>query len=173
MTLLEPRTWSHVFLHGPDEARLRELRSTAERLKPKGKRGDAGAGLLSDDDPWAAYDAACRAADDFAEEAEPRGVKIVLRSLGSRKAYRRLKDAHPARDGDEDDGKAGFNVETFPEELVSKCLASPALGDAEREAFLDSLTDAQFELCSIAAFQLHENLGADPKGRLLSGSAPT
>lgn len=178
---MEPRIWKHTLLQRQDEETLRELRRTAERLEKVAKRLEPKRGgapvvaLMSDDDEYsqalATFKAAAKAAEDFAEEASPRGIQVILRSMGSRRKYRALKNAHPAREGDEIDKVAGFNTETFPEALVSACLASPAMADAQREEWLDSLSDAEFNLFSMAAHQLHENLGADPKGWLLSASS--
>ena len=166
MEPLKPRTWEHTFLQGDDEAELRRLRNEAERLQPPVSRKSEPQ-LLAGDDAKAVYEAAAKAADAYA--AEKRGVKVILRTLG-RKKYRELRLAHPAREENDEDRKFGFNTDTFPEELVGPCLASPALSDADREEFFDSLTPAQFDLLAVAAYQLHEHLGADPKERLLSGT---
>jgi hypothetical protein len=170
MPTLEARIWKHTFLHGPDEERLRTLRKHAERaeetLNDKPPRS-ASAKVAS-----AAHRAAAAAADDFAAEAESRGISIILRTLG-RKKYAELTKDHPPRDGDAKDANAGVNIDTFYEALVRSCWASPALSDDELGELLDSLTPAQFELIALAAFSLHRNLGADPKERLLSEHTPS
>lgn len=172
MTMLEPRTWKHTILQGSDEETLRELRAAAERIKPKGKRGDVSGDLLGED-PWGDYDSTCQRADDFATEAEGRGVTITLRAVG-RKKWRELVTANPPRDGNDEDQAAGFNVEEFPEALVPACLFSLGAGEPSEGAItdlLDALTPAQFDLLAVAAFNLHSTLGANPKDRLLSAPA--
>lgn len=166
MTKLEPRIWKHTILQGDDEDRLRELRAAVDRIKPTS--GDD-ALTLSEDDPHAV---AVQAADDFAVEAEKRGVTITLRSVG-RKKWRELVEANPPREGDEDDQKAGVNLDAFPEALVPACISGPTLTEGELADLLDALTPAQFDLLAVAAWTLHKSLGIDPKGRLGSAPAPS
>lgn len=182
MTRIEARTWTHTFLQGPDEERLRELRAEAARLEKEAelleaktrRRGGDLPRTADEKDPAAAArqaaDEAATAADAFADEAEARGVPVELRSVGRRK-WRDIVRAHPPRDGNDDDQKAGINTETFSDELVPACLTLPALSPGELEEFLDSLTEAQFDLLSVMAWRLNKNLGADPKERLRSGPA--
>lgn len=171
MTKLEPRTWKHTILQGDDEARLRELRERAESLRPSQPRHEIGdSALLSDDNPWDAYDAACAEADEFAESAEGRGVTLTLRTVG-RKRWRELVGANPPREGDEGDLKAGINRHEFLEDLVPACIAGPNLGEGEMADLLDAITPAEFDLLGAAAWNLHKNVGLDPKERMLS--APT
>lgn len=169
MTLLEPRTWKYTILQGPDEEKLRELRAAAAKVDPTGKTDVA----LMSEDPDEAHRLAVKAANDFAEEAESRGVTIVLRTVG-RKTWRTLIAEHPAREGNDEDKAAGFNVETFPEALVPACIGSIGTGDISPGAvadLLDALTQAQFDLLAVAAYNLHTALGANPKERLLSAPA--
>lgn len=150
MNKVEPRIFRHVILQGEDEQRLREMRGAVSRLKP-----------------GPAHDAAAKAADDFAAEAEPRGVTVTLRSLG-RKKWADLVKEHPPRDDEPSDVRQGVNLETFPEALVPACIAGPTFGEGELEEFLDSISPADFETLALGAWHIHKSLGADPKDRLLS-----
>lgn len=72
-------------------------------------------------------------------------VEFVLAGLNSQK-YRQLLAAHKTPD---DDSRA-WNDETFPEDLVRKCLISPQIG--ADEPLFDVLTQAQIEQLFEAAF---------------------
>ena len=167
---IEPRTWTHTFLQGADEERLRELRAEAERLKPKQGEPQS-TRLLHEPD---LYQEKAKEADEFAAEAKERGISVTLRNVG-RKKWAEFVKAHPPREGDEEDAKAGFNVDDFPEALVPACIASlggqEGFTSSDVEEFLDSLSPAQFDLLSVAAFQLHNSLGADPNFKWLSAHA--
>lgn len=144
------RSETVTFLRGDDEAELRRLREEAARTEadtPARKKAE-------------------KAANDFAVTAEERGERIVMRSVG-RKTWRRLLNEHPPRDGNEGDENIGANADTFGEAIVPVCLASPTFPtDEERDAFLDSLSPAQFGRLEVVAFQLNMSVGADPKARL-------
>lgn len=155
MTKLEPRIWKHTILQGDDEEKLRELRAAVARLEPGNE-----------------HDAATEAANDFAAEAEGRGVTVTLRSVG-RKKWRELVESNPPREGDDDDKAAGINLDLFPEALVPACITGPTFTDGELADFLDALTPAQFDFLALAAWSLHKSLGLDPKGRLGSALAPS
>lgn len=160
---IEPRIWKHVILQGDDDEKLRDLRTAAERLSPQ--RGQSVPTQTLDEVD--AYAVAAKAADDFAAEANARGVEVTLRTVG-RKKWRELVDACPAREGDEKDAIAGVDLDAFPEVLVPACITGPTFSEGELVDFLDSLTPAQFDFLAAAAWSLHRNLGADPKERLLS-----
>jgi hypothetical protein len=180
---LTARTRSIVLLQGGDEEELDalrdraiELRSKADGLKPKPGQRPQGTVLLTDSDQWTkaedAAKAAEKAADDFAAAAELRGVKVVIRSLG-RKTWRDIVKNHPPREGDNGDRVARYNVETAPDDIVPACLASPALAGDDQAAFLDSLTDGQFQQLAWLAHTINQGVGADPTQRLLSVSSQT
>lgn len=179
---LTPRTETVLLLQGDDEAKLRELRGEATRLreqaeslKPSQAQQNAPRTLSEPDTAAEAYAAAVakaekaeKAADNHAAAAEKRAVKVVMRSVG-RKTWRRLLAENPPRDGDENDKKIGANAEAFGEAMVYACLASPTFSnDEDRDAFLDQLSDAQFGNLEIVAFALNGTVGADPKARLAS-----
>lgn len=158
MNKIEPRIWKRTILHGDDEARLAELDAEVDRLEALARRKDGSAGDLA---------AALDARNEFAAEAEERGVAVTLRAVG-RKKWRELIEANPPREGDDADQKAGINLDTFPESLVPACIAGPTMGEGEMDDFLDSLSPAQFDTLALAAWGLHKSLGADPKERRLS-----
>lgn len=179
---LTPHTRTEILLQGEDEERLSDLRATAAELRAKAEglrrkaastRADA---LLADSDEWAEAEAAAKAAEEaaeaFASEANERGVKVVMRHIG-RKKWREIIAKHPPREGDAGDKVARYNVDTAPDDIVPACLASPALNDADREAFLDSLSDGQFDRLAWLAHEVNRSFGADPTPRLLSVSSQT
>ena len=156
---LNPRTVSVTLLQGEDQAELDRLDAEVVRLAPK--KGDTPPVRTADEvDP---HTEAKRARAEFAAEAEERGVTVVLRALG-RKTWRKHVLDHPPRDGKPGDEQFGVNITDFPETLVPASIASPVFSsETEREAFLDSLTDVQFEMLFLRAFNLNRALGADPK----------
>lgn len=162
---LNPNTETIFLLQGEDDEHLRNLRARAEAAKPK--RGIPQTMDESDD-----ADALKREADEFADEAKERGVKVVLRALG-RRAWKDLVAKHPPRDKNETDKALGANVDALQEELVALCIASPAGSPAEMEAFLDSLSEGQFGHLAVTAYQLNMGRGADPTRRLLSSGSHT
>lgn len=164
MTTLEPRIWKHTILQGDDDDRLRDLRAAAAALEPKGERGESDAELMSDDDPWAAYDAACAEADAFAAEAAGRGVTVILRAIGHKRWKDLVKQFPPGED--EADKAVGVEVEPFTEALILAAFSSPLLDDTQ--AFLDDLTPADYDTISGGAWALHKRLGADPKALMRS-----
>lgn len=164
-TKIEPRIWKHTILQGDDEETLRELRGAAERIKPAKPRP-----ALADE--WDAYDAAAKKADDFADEANPRGVTVTLRTIG-RKRWAELIKEHPPREDDAADVRQGVNLDTFPEALVPVSITAPTFGDGELDEFLDAISPAEFETLALGAWNLHKGLGADPKERLLSAVDPS
>jgi hypothetical protein len=164
-----PRTETVVILQGDDEAALRQARAKAESLDPKKK--PAAPRLLSDASPDAAYAEAAAEADRIADEANERGIKVVMRSLG-RRTWRDLVAKHPPRENEPGDDRMGVNADTFGEEIVVACMVSPEFGrDADRDEFLDNLSEAQFGLLENVAWSLNTRTGADPKARL--GSQPS
>lgn len=118
--------------------------------------------------------------NEFMETANDRALKVRLTALG-RKAYRSLLNEHPVRMVDSEDGPVthkddanwGFNRETFGDALVPLCMGDEFGTLEEREAFLDSLADADFSKLYFAAINLNQGPGPDPKARLSSPRAPT
>lgn len=177
---LSPRIHTVTLYQGDDLANLEALAQKVNALREeledaKKDAKDAPPLLNGETDPVAEAKARLADAevehDNFLAQAEPRAVKIVLRALG-RKTFRQLVDSHPPREGNDDDKNAGVNEDTFVEALVPLAIASPTFSsDAEREAFLDSLTAAQFRSLYLWAYALNTVEGATPKA--LTGFAPS
>ena len=182
-TTYTPRTETVVILQGDDDEQLRQYRAYAEslrfdadRLRPRSEP-KAAAQPMGDASRWEKADAeateAEQVANDFAVEASRRGVTVVLRSVG-RKAWRDLFDKHPPRDGNEGDEAVGVNLDTLPDDLVPACMGSPVFeSDGEQEAFLDSLSAAEFGRLGQVAWLLNTRTSADPKAVLGSKPSPT
>lgn len=161
-TQIKPRTAKVKIWQGDDADRASELAAEVQRLKPGKGATAAEAGE---------YQQAVDAHNAFIAEAEERVQVIVLRPLG-RKMWRTLLAEHPPREGHAGDESQGVNYVTFGDALVPASIASPAWSDAEKEEFLDSLTDAQFEELYINAFALNRVRGADPKAVTPSAETP-
>lgn len=179
MTTLKPRMRTVSIYQGDDLDRLQQfaddVNTLEERLEDaiKAAKDAPPLGMLDGDpvgDVRAALQAAKEAHDAYLADAETRAIKAVLHAL-PRKKYRALVNDHPPRDGNEGDKGLGFNDETFGEVLVPLSLASPTFDTtAERDEFLDELSQGQFRLLYIQAFLLNTSNGADPKA--LIDSAP-
>lgn len=173
-TTLNRRTTTVILFQGDDldpiADRLVAVQRAAATSSPR---------RLSEEDPTSVsvhdYDA-------FMDKAVERAVKINLVAL-PRKAYRDLLAEHPVRlvpgeDGKqvphEDDAPYGFNSETFGDSLVPACIADGQFdSDAERDAFVDDLSDGDFSKLYSAAIDLNRSLGPNPKARLSSHLEPT
>lgn len=161
-TNLNPRTAVVLLLQGEDADRLEELRDRAEQAKTPAKAPR----LMSDEDP---YPAAAQAADDFKREAEERAVRVVVRAL-PRKKWRQLVADHPPRPDHAGDAQFGIHLVDFADALVPASIVEPEFsGDGQRDDFLDSLTDGQFEDVFWKAYRLNRGGGTDPKDWLLTG----
>lgn len=205
MTAIKPRTATVTIYQGDDLAKLAELEAAAQKAEgalavarqavdiARRASEKASAGLLSDDSPESermakavedlqvaqeAFDAAAVEHDDFAAEAQGRGVTVVLHAL-RRLRWRELMNTHPARIGD--DGKVlpaddlfGVNMETLPDVLLPESVdrdASTIEGDVGE--FLESLSDFDYyDRLFVEAFTLNRgSVRADPTLRLLSGGS--
>ncbi|WP_292605973.1 hypothetical protein [Nocardioides sp. REDSEA-S30_B4] len=157
MTTITPRTATVAIYHGDDLEHLAELYRAAELAQ----RRAAGTALrVGDDDAEAqtardAYDAA-------ADEAAERAVIVRLTQVG-RKAFRALLVEHAPREGNEDDERVGYNEDTFPEALLLESVTEPEMNRANLTAFLDAVSDGDFEKLFTAAYMLNRTPGADPK----------
>ena len=159
-TVLNALTATVTLYQGDDLAAIEELRVAAERAK------SSGPAMLGEKSPAQEH-------DDFVEEAEGRAVKVVLKAL-PRKVWRSLVALHPPRDDNAGDAAMGVNDETFGEALVAASLASPTFAsDSDRDAFADSLRDADFERVYATAFALNRGKSAAPKADLSSRLSQT
>lgn len=163
-TTLTPRTGRVVIFQGDDEARITELREAAERVKPDPKR-PALPRTGNEVDP---YVAACEAHDEFKRDAETRAVVVVVQAL-RRKQWRSLVAEHSPRVDNVGDAQLGINLLEFPDALVPASIAEPKFDSpADRDDFLEQLSDAQFDELFWAAFRLNRGGGIDPKDFLAS-----
>ena len=190
MATIKPRTVRVVIYQGDDLARLSVLdeavESAEEALKQTAREGRLR--LIHEGDPTesarAALADAKAARDEFAAEAEPRGVAVVMHAL-QRKPWRALVAEHGPRDGVKRDEVLGVNMETLPDVLLPKsicrdeqCPICRDMGQAstiegDTELFLDSLSDYDYyDNLFINAFALNRGSSpADPTRRL--GSEPS
>lgn len=156
---MNQRTITVTLYQGDDLDQLGALHHAAQQLKPT-----EGTTVLEQGE----YAAAAEAYDTLYEAAKARAVPIELKPLG-RKAWQQMVREHPPRDDDDRDQAVGINEDTFREPLLMASIAGPAMSDAERMEFLDSLTFAQFDVLYQEAFAANRTIFA-PKAPLL-GSA--
>lgn len=165
---ITPRTETIYLFQGDDEELIRDLDRRAREAQKAAEKGPAR--LLCDIENWRDL---AEQHDTLVVEAKERAVKVVVRALG-RRTWRALVAAHPPREDSKEDEAAGVNEETFADALVPLSLASPVFeSDAERDAFLDSLNDAQFNGLYLTAFVLNRGTQSPPKAGLVSALTPT
>lgn len=165
---LTPRTTTVILFQGDDiepaMELLREVQSSASVSTPL-RMGDS---LSSIEGPVRDY-------DTFIEGASDRAVHLRLTAL-PRKAYRALLSEHPVRQVPAEDGSLqpepidaeyGFNFETFGDALIGACVDLEQFdSEAERDEFIESLSDGDYSKVYSAALGLNRSLGPDPKLRL-------
>lgn len=111
-----------------------------------------------------------RAWDEALDVASERATGVRLVALG-RKRWRSLLAEHKPRKDDKDDDAVGYNRDTFADAVVPACLAEPAFDvPADRDEWLDSLSEGEFEKLFLAALGLNVGAPVDPKD--LARSAP-
>ena len=157
---LTARTTRIPLYQGDDLARIESLRADVERAKlaasGPARIGDTGSDLT----------AAKMALTEACEAAEPNAVIVIVQALG-RRQWRSLVAEHGPRDGEKEDEYLGVNADTFPDALVPLSLAEPEFpSHADRDAFLDALSDADFNRLFRAAFTLNRVPADDPKDLL-------
>ena len=188
MASIKPRTARVVIYQGDDLARLAELDAAVERATEAVKRAerDKRPRLMHEGSTVAAVqaelDAAQVARDEFADEAEPRGVCVKMHAL-RRRAWRDLMREHGPRDAEEQDRALGVNMDTLPDVLLPLsicrdgdcpiCEEDPSTIEGDTEDFLESLSDYDYyDRLFLTAFALNRGGAmADPTLRL--GSAPS
>lgn len=178
---LKPETKTVPLFQGDD---LEEIDRLREAVSSAMSQGGLTPTLDETDDPVLA---AAKAHDDFVTEATERAVKIDVKVL-SRRQWRSLKAEHPPRMVTEkvlaDDGETeieetekphpedkflGFNTETMPDALVPASIADGQFDTpADRDKFLDSLSDRNFSKLYSAAVWLNAGVASDPKADLSS-----
>lgn len=182
MGIIKPRTATVVIYQGDDLVRLSELDDAATKAELAQKQAERAKNipgrvrLLNEPDDVAAaviaateeYEAAKAARDEFASEAEARGVAVALKSL-PRKDWRRLRNAHPPRDGNSEDEMFDCNVDALPDEAFPMSIdRAESTIEGDLDEFLDSLTDYDYYR-RLFPTMLALNVGgaaADPKARL-------
>lgn len=168
---MNQRTFEVTLFQGDDLDRLSELSAAATALRPRALGSQATgteAGVYAASKE--AYDAAAQEHDDFLAEAKTRAVPVQMKPP-PRKKYEALRQEHPPREDDDGDAVIGANAATFAEALLRLCIVGPVLDEAEMEAFLDSLNQAQFTVLADEALAINRVVFA-PKAPLL-GSAPS
>jgi hypothetical protein len=126
-----------------------------------------------------------RLADEHAalvEKAEETAIRVNVGTV-RRSVYRGLADEHPPREDHKGDGALGVNVLTFREALVPASIIdvtedgkTRAWGDipaAEREEFLDTLAESDFERLFGQAYGLVNGFATGPKALTLPDSSET
>jgi len=197
-TTITPRTASVLIYQGDDLERLSELRRAAELARVKhddakaAVRAEQRAATRIGDGPSAESEsevvattevltAAQSAYDEFVEGAAERAVEVRVKALG-RRPFRSLMAEHPARkvkdaEGKEsthEDDELGVNVEEFPDPLAKASLVDPTFDTpADRDAFLDNLSEGDFERLWQAAYWLNRSPGGDPKELRYSALPPS
>ena len=184
MTTLKPRTTSLVIYQGDDMERIADLKRAADVAARTYEADQKSPARVGDDISDADVQAARDAFDAFVDEASERAVEVKVRAL-PRKVFRNLMADHPPRvegDGEEhiDDGPFGVNVETFADALLSydhdgiRSVVEPTFPtSADRQAFLDDLSDGDYSDLFVRAYYLNRNSGADPKAARFSAGLRT
>jgi hypothetical protein len=176
---MNQRTFKVELFQGDDLDRLAELSQAATAAKPSGQS----TGTENGD-----YAAAAEAHDLFLAEAKARAVIVEMQPI-PRKAYQTLQVRYPPREDNDGDAMIGANASAYIEPLLKASLVSPfetterealiaalVAGQDEppcpdRQVFLDSLNNAQFQLLADEAVTMNRMVFA-PKAPLL-GSAVT
>lgn len=186
-TTIKPRSAQVVIYQGDDLQQIAELRQDADvkqRIADEAARNtNRRAG--DDETPVADAQAARDAYDAFVDEAAERAVVVELHALG-RKQFQSLMLAHPPRKVPDDEGKQvthdddapyEVNVETFAEPFLSfidpkdgrRTIASPEFATQDEcVAWLDDLSEGDFDKLFATAYLLNRMPGADPKASRFS-----
>ena len=165
MPSIKPRTETVLLYQGDDRDKIAELLADVEvaLADPSPRRMNTPAPGTTE---LEAYNA-------FLAEAETRAVRCVLSSIGRAK-WRDLLEEHTTTktikvedaEGNKFDREISeTNDRTFADAVVPLALVEPAFGsDAERQAFLDELNDADFSLLYSATARANVSSGVvDPK----------
>lgn len=181
MSTIKPRTARVVIYQGDDLEQLEKLDEAVTKAESEVKRVERNAGprLLDETDPAVeaqnAADDAKAERDQFATEAEQRGVVIVLIAR-QRLRWRELMREHPAREGNDDDAVFQVNMDTLPDVLLPESIdREMSTLDGDVNEFLNSLNDFDYyNRLFLAAWSLNRGAAvADPTQRLLSNSSQT
>ena len=149
-----------------------EAQAEHDRLALEEKRLTLAIARRGEDDPEAKPRRMSQPADDLdAQLADVRArmdeqkaiiasgvVRVVIKGL-TRGEFRRLLTAHPPRDGDDLDGRLGYNADTFGDALVSESILRTENLDGETvpnewDKWADEMTNGQFEEFFTACLKL-------------------
>lgn len=188
MTGIKPRTARVVIYQGDDIARLADLDAAvakaeaALRAAERAVKNATAPRLLHEAvpedtviDATQAHEAAKVERDEFAAEAEARGVVVVMHAQ-PRRAWRKLMEEHAPRDGVRDDEALGVNMETLPDALLPASIdRNQSTIEGDTVEFLDSLADYDYyDRLFLTAFALNRGSAmADPTLRLVSETSRT
>lgn len=190
MSGIKPRTARVVIYQGDDLARLTEFDEAAKRAElslraaeKAAKNAEGRTRLLSESSDEAeaviaaseAHDRAKAERDEFAGEAEDRGVVIVMHAQ-PRKTWRGLMNEHGPRPGAKEDEALGVNMDTLPDALLPLSIdREQSTIEGDLGEFLESLSDYDYyDRLFLQAFALNRGSAmADPTQRLASGPSQT
>lgn len=146
----------HTF-HPEARAEIDRLASEERRLTTiLARRGEEGAPPRRLSEPPEDIDGdldRVRAAMDEQRKIIASGVvRLVIKGL-TRGEFRRLLVAHPPREGDPFDEQAGYNVDTFGDELIRACIVKALAHELnggepvenEWDRWADEMTNGQWE----------------------------
>lgn len=172
---IKPNTTTVLLFQGDDLDPMNEHAQAIEaavKSAPVSRVGD-GASPIHD---------SVHAFDEFMAAAVDRALKVRLTQM-PRKQYRTLRNEHPARMRESEDGPVvspddapwGFNRDTFGDALVPLSVDMDQFdGETSRDEFLDNLSDGWFNKLYSAAVTLNQSSGpTSPKAPLSLHLAPT
>lgn len=182
MSAIKPRTARVVIYQGDDLATLAELDNKVERAQDALKQAERAAKAAQPprmmheapvDPSVAAADdltAAKVTRDEFAAEAEERGVVVVMHAQ-PRRVWRELMRDHAPRENASEDAALGVNMETLPDALLPISIdREQSTIEGDMLEFLESLSDYDYyDRLFLQAFALNRGSAmADPTQRLAS-----
>lgn len=163
------QTVTRVIPDGDYPSRLNSLFAAAMAAAEDEKKNPPSllAGELAPSEQLAAEHAELKA--EAEEDARSKRRVVTLRALG-RSKWRELKVKHPKRveDADEDtikgDRLAGLNTESVEDDLVFAAIIEPKFESrAEYEAWVDELSEGEFQMLLRDAWSLVNIAQVDPK----------
>jgi hypothetical protein len=169
MTALNRRTTTVVLYQGDDMAKLQELDQACDVALRLATAGTDGPKRIGDGTDLSDAQAKAEARDKFAESVIEHATIVELGGL-PRHTWRDLKKKHPPKADDQTDAAYGFDKDGLGDELVPLSVVSvdPVVQPGDLAAFLDGLTEAQFDNLFHSAYDLNVNQGTDPKASVVS-----
>lgn len=95
-----------------------------------------------------------RQIEDLQREMRDHTIVLRLRAL-SRREFQQFVAEHPPRKGNEEDERAGVNVETYFDDLIKVCTVEPELTDEQWETLFDAVNTRQWNDLRSAAIDLN------------------